>query len=159
MFGWFDRKHLGWLSRFMKNIPLFPIPGNGKFVRQPLFVSDFCEIIYSCIDSMPKKNLYNISGIEEIFYIDMIKLIRKLTNARSIIFCIPFRLFHFLLYIWGIFDKNPPFTTQQLDSLVQNEKFELIDWMDEFNVKPTPLIKAFEKTFLDEKFSKIKLYF
>jgi uncharacterized protein YbjT (DUF2867 family) len=23
MFGWFDRKHLGWLSRFMKRIPVF----------------------------------------------------------------------------------------------------------------------------------------
>ena len=27
MYGWFDRKHLGWLSRFMKRIPVFPIPG------------------------------------------------------------------------------------------------------------------------------------
>ena len=26
MFGWFDRKHLGWLSRFMAKIPVFPIP-------------------------------------------------------------------------------------------------------------------------------------
>jgi uncharacterized protein YbjT (DUF2867 family) len=24
MFGWFDRKHLGWLSRFMKKVPVFP---------------------------------------------------------------------------------------------------------------------------------------
>lgn len=23
MFGWFDRKHLGWLSRFMKKVPVF----------------------------------------------------------------------------------------------------------------------------------------
>ena len=27
MFGWFDRKHLGWLSRFMSKVPIFPIPG------------------------------------------------------------------------------------------------------------------------------------
>ena len=25
MFGWFDRKHLGWLSRFMRKVPVFPI--------------------------------------------------------------------------------------------------------------------------------------
>jgi len=35
MFGWFDRKHLGWLSRFMKKIPVFPIPGSGRYMRQP----------------------------------------------------------------------------------------------------------------------------
>ena len=26
MFGWFDRKHLGWLSRFMAKVPVFPVP-------------------------------------------------------------------------------------------------------------------------------------
>jgi nucleoside-diphosphate-sugar epimerase len=36
MFGWFDPKHLGWLSRFMAKTPVFPIPGDGRFMRQPL---------------------------------------------------------------------------------------------------------------------------
>lgn len=30
MFGWFDRKHLGWLARFMQRAPVFPVPGNGQ---------------------------------------------------------------------------------------------------------------------------------
>ncbi len=42
MFGWFDRKHVGWLARFMQKVPVFPIPGNGKFLRQPLYAGDFC---------------------------------------------------------------------------------------------------------------------
>jgi len=45
MFGWFDRKHLGWLSRFMRRTPFFPVPGSGRFARQPLYVMDFCRII------------------------------------------------------------------------------------------------------------------
>ena len=28
MFGWFDRKHLGWLHKFMQKYPLFPIPND-----------------------------------------------------------------------------------------------------------------------------------
>ena len=44
MFGSFDRKHLGWLARFMKKTPVFPIPGNGKFMRQPLFVLSLIHI-------------------------------------------------------------------------------------------------------------------
>src|SRR5262249_31178666 len=43
MFGWFDRKHLGWLSRFMARVPIFPIPGHGRYMRQPLYVGDFCN--------------------------------------------------------------------------------------------------------------------
>jgi uncharacterized protein YbjT (DUF2867 family) len=30
MFGWFDRKHLGWLARFMQRAPAFPAPGDGR---------------------------------------------------------------------------------------------------------------------------------
>ena len=30
MFGWFDRKHLGWLARFMQKAPVFPIHVPGK---------------------------------------------------------------------------------------------------------------------------------
>jgi nucleoside-diphosphate-sugar epimerase len=45
MFGWFDPKHLGWLSRFMEKTPVFPIPGDGRFMRQPLYERDFCRCI------------------------------------------------------------------------------------------------------------------
>ena len=31
MFGWFDRKHLGWLARFMQKAPVFPVPGSGRY--------------------------------------------------------------------------------------------------------------------------------
>ena len=36
MFGWFDTKRLGWLARFMERVPVFPIPGHGRYMRQPL---------------------------------------------------------------------------------------------------------------------------
>ena len=73
MFGWFDRKHLGWLSRFMKKVPIFPIPGHGRYMRQPLYAGDFCKIIISCIEMHDTGNIYNITGLEKIDYIDIIR--------------------------------------------------------------------------------------
>jgi nucleoside-diphosphate-sugar epimerase len=68
MFGWFDRKHLGWLSRLMKKLPVFPIPGQGRFMRQPLYVGDFCNIIISRIENRVEGGIYNISGHEKMSY-------------------------------------------------------------------------------------------
>ena len=51
MYGWFDRKHLGWLARFMSKSPVFPVPGNGHYPRQPLYVGDFCDVIAACIET------------------------------------------------------------------------------------------------------------
>lgn len=159
MFGWFDRKHLGWLSRFMKKIPVFPIPGNGKYMRQPLYVGDFCNVIISCIENQIKAGIYNISGHEKVDYIDIIKEIKVATKAKTPIICIPYPLFYIMLWGWGLFDKNPPFTTQQLAALSAKDEFEVIDWPGIFGVRYTPFKEAVYETFNHQQYSKVVLEF
>ena len=159
MFGWFDRKHLGWLSRFMKKVPVFPIPGNGRYMRQPLYVGDFCNIIISCIENKISNGIYNISGHEKVDYIDIIKAIKRSTHSNILVLKIPFILFYMLLWTWGLFDKNPPFTTQQLSALIAKDEFEVIDWPAIFNVSYTPFLIAIEETFNHPPYSNVTLEF
>ncbi len=159
MFGWFDRKHLGWLSRFMKKVPVFPIPGDGRYMRQPLYVGDFCNIIISCIENRVKEGVYNISGHEKVDYIDMIREIKRVTRAHTAIIKIPYSLFYALLWTWALFDRNPPFTTQQLAALVGKDEFEVIDWPGIFGVPYTPFSKAIDETFNDPTYGKVVLEF
>lgn len=159
MFGWFDRKHLGWLSRFMQKVPVFLIPGHGHYMRQPLYVGDFCNIIISCIENKIPNGIYNISGHEKVDYIDIIREIKRATGAGTLITKIPYGLFYLLLWIWGLFDKNPPFTTQQLAALGGEDVFEVIDWPGIFGVPCTPFAKAIDETFNDPTYSKVILEF
>jgi nucleoside-diphosphate-sugar epimerase len=159
MFGWFDRKHIGWLARFMRRVPVFPIPGSGRYLRQPLYVGDLCDIIMSCIDKRPSNAAYNISGQEKIDYIELIREVKKTCGARTAIIRIPYGLFWALLWTYGLFDRDPPFTTKQLKALVTPDIFEVIDWPGVFGVKPTPLQSALEQTFRHPKHSKIVLDF
>jgi nucleoside-diphosphate-sugar epimerase len=159
MFGWFDRKHLGWLSRFMKKMPFFPIPGNGKFMRQPLYVGDFCNVIISCIENKITSGIYNITGHEQIDYIDIIREIKSATKAKTAVMKIPYHLFFLLLWIWGLFDKNPPFTTQQLEALTAKDEFEVVDWPGIFGVPYTSFSDAIHETFSHPKYSKVVLEF
>lgn len=158
MFGWFDRKHLGWLSRFMKKVPVFPIPGHGRYMRQPLYVGDFCRIIMSCLENRTG-GVHNITGLEKVDYIDIIREIRRVTGARTLIVKIPYALFRALLATWALFDRNPPFTTQQLQALVARDEFEVIDWPGIFGVRPTPFAEALRETFTDPRYSGIALDF
>ena len=159
MFGWFDRKHLGWLSRFMKKIPIFPIPGHGRYMRQPLYAGDFCNIIISCIEKRMAGGIYNISGHEHVDYIDIIREIKRATRTRTLIANIPYSFFYSLLWVWALFDKNPPFTTQQLVALSNKDEFEVIDWPGIFGVPYTPFAKAIDETFNDPTYSKVVLEF
>lgn len=159
MFGWFDRKHLGWLSRFMQRVPVFPIPGNGKFMRQPLYAGDFASIIISCIESRINGQVFNITGLEKIDYIDIIRAIKASTGAKATLLKIPYGLFYLLLKTYALFDRDPPFTAAQLKALVAHDEFEVIDWPAIFNVTPTPFAKAIDETFHDPVYSKVVLEF
>ncbi len=158
MFGWFDRKHLGWLKRFLEQSPVFPIPGSGKYMRQPLFAGDFSAIIAACLEAH-REGTYNITGLTEIHYIDLIREIRAVTGARTPILRIPYFLFWLMLASYGCFDRKPPFTTQQLKALVTPDLFEVIDWPGIFGVTPTPLLEALERTFKDPRYSHVTLQF
>ncbi len=159
MYGWFDRKHLGWLSRFMKKIPVFPIPGNGRFMRQPLYVRDFARVIARALEIKPVGEIHDVTGIDKIDYVDMIRMIRTAVHARTLLVFIPVKFFALLLSIWAKFDKNPPFTDQQLNALVAGDKFDDTDWHERFGVTPTHFADAVKETFNDPRYSEIVLEF
>ncbi len=159
MFGWFDRKHLGWLARFMKRVPVFPIPGDGRYMRQPLYAGDFCRIIVSCIEKRMTGQVCNITGLEKVDYIDIIREIRRVTGARTMLLKIPVGLFAVLLRMWAVFDRDPPFTADQLHALVAHDEFEVIDWPGIFGVSPTPFAAAVRETFTDSTYAAVALRF
>lgn len=159
MFGWFDRKHLGWLSRFMNRIPVFPIPGSGKYMRQPLYVLDFCRVIVSSATRRPENQAYNITGREEVDYIDIIREIKKATNSKTWIINIPYWSFWVLLKTYALFSANPPFTTEQLKALLGGDEFELIPWWEIFEVESTSFERAIDETFNHPEYSKVILDF
>jgi nucleoside-diphosphate-sugar epimerase len=158
MFGWFDRKHIGWLSRFMQKSPVFPIPGDGRYLRQPLFVGDFAEIVASSLES-GITGAYNITGLERIDYIDLIRLLKEATGAKARIQKVPYALFKLLLKANALVDKNPPFTVKQLEALTTPDIFEVIDWPGIFGIQATPLREALRITFQDPVYSKVVLEF
>jgi nucleoside-diphosphate-sugar epimerase len=158
MFGWFDRKHVGWLARFMQKTPIFPVPGDGRYLRQPLFAGDFCSIIASALQT-EITGAYNITGQERIDYIDLIRLLKEATGAKTRIQKIPYGIFALLLKANALVDKNPAFTAKQLQALVTPDVFEVIDWPGIFGVPSTSLKQAFEITFRDPVYSKVALDF
>ena len=158
MFGWFDRKHVGWLARFMAKVPVFPVPGTGRFLRQPLYVADFCRVVTAAIEQRIT-GAYNITGQERIDYIDLVRAMKRATGAKASIVRIPYGLFSGLLRLWAVFDSNPPFTDKQLQALTTPDVFEVIDWPGIFGVKATPLQTALDETFRHPVYSAIALQF
>jgi nucleoside-diphosphate-sugar epimerase len=157
MFGWFDPKHLGWLARFMERSIIFPIPGKGDFLRQPLYVRDFVRAIERCIQKQPEGQVFDLVGPDEINYVDIIKEIKRIRKLKVFLLHIPFQFFKFLLHVVGLVHPKPPFTAQQLDALSAGDYFKGIDIEKVFDFKPTPFISALKDTWEHPIYSKIAL--
>ena len=147
MFGLFDRKHLGWLARFLKKSPLFPIPGSGRFLRQPLFVQDFCGVIVSCLEHPELGGAYDITGRERISYLALMRELRSAVGSRSWIIHLPIPVFGVLLQLWALISRQPAFTRSQLKALTAGDEFEVIEWPEIFGVDVTPLAKALRMSY------------
>jgi nucleoside-diphosphate-sugar epimerase len=159
MFGWFDRKHLGWLARFMRKSPIFPIPGSGRFIRQPLFVADFCQLIERCLLDPSITGVYDITGMEQVSYISLMRQLRQAVGSKTLIIHLPIPMFSLLLQLWALISKQPAFTTSQLKALTAGDEFEVIDWPGIFRVSATPLLEALRITHQDPRFASLEMPF
>jgi nucleoside-diphosphate-sugar epimerase len=157
MFGWFDPKHLGWLSRFMARTPLFPIPGDGKFMRQPLYERDFCRCIVRCIEREPDGEIYDVVGDTRVDYVDIIRTIKRVKGLRTRIVHIPIGFFAFLLRTYALFSNKPPFTADQLKALSAGDDFKGVDTWQVFGVRQTPFEDAVRESYTDPAYSHVVL--
>jgi nucleoside-diphosphate-sugar epimerase len=154
MYGWFDPKHFGWLARFMEKVPVFPIPGHGRYMRQPLYERDFCRAILWCIENRPLGKIYDLVGNERIDYIDIIRAIRDVKGLRTPIVRIPYGLFDAMLRFYALFSDKPPFTSSQLKALTAGDDFTGVDIEQTFGIKPTPFAQGIRETFCHPVYSK-----
>ena len=157
MFGWFDPKHLGWLSRFMARTPVFPIPGDGKFMRQPLYERDFCRCIAACIAHQPAGAVYDIVGDTRIDYVDIIRTIKRVKRLRTLIVHIPIGFFAFLLRTYALFSRKPPFTADQLKALSAGDDFAGVDTEAVFGVRQHDFEAAVRESYCDPRYSHVIL--
>jgi nucleoside-diphosphate-sugar epimerase len=157
MFGWFDPKHFGWLSRFMAKTPVFPIPGDGRYMRQPLYERDFCRCIADCIIRERNGEIYDVVGDTRIDYVDIIHTIKRAKGLKTFIVHIPYGLFGFLLRVFAMFSGKPPFTESQLKALSAGDDFKGVDTVAEFGVKQTPFADAVRESYCDPRYSAIVL--
>lgn len=157
MFGCFDRRRLGWLARFMRKASVFPVPDRGASLRQPLYGGDFCNAIIACLDAQFADGRFDISGLEQITCLDIIRQIKEVVGSRTVAARIPFRTFWWLLRTNAVFDADPPFTTRQLEALVIPESFPVTNGPGIFRSVPTSLRTTREQTFRDPTYPKIVL--
>ena len=144
MYGVFDNKNVGWLVRFMKFIPVFPVPGSGEYPRQPVYVNDYAKLIDKLLEKRPKNKIYPING-DSIYFIDMVRAILKSRGMVRLILRLPIFFFIFLINVYNFILRKVEFTGDQVLSLTSGDEFEMFPWWDEFDIEKTSFKDGMKK--------------
>jgi nucleoside-diphosphate-sugar epimerase len=142
MFGCFDVKHLGFISRLLTMTPVLPVPGSGRYLRQPLYVMDLCRVVLACLERPPSGRAHNVIGHERIDFIDLIRRMARARRQRRAVVPTPLPLFSILLRGFGFLTRRPNFVMEQLEALIAGDDFPVEPWTEEFGVRYTPFAEA-----------------
>ena len=138
MYGPTDDKNIGFLIDFAKKLPCFPIPGHGKWPRQPIYIDDVCHLVISMMHNFPANEVYSINGKDVIYFRDMIKIVLKQLDGFRFRVFLPVSLFlKFLMMSYQKLSGEIQFTPDQGDSLTAKEVFPNYPWWDEFDIEIT----------------------
>lgn len=142
LYGCFDAKHLGYLARLLDRAPVVPIPGSGRYMRQPLYVVDLCRVVLKCLERGARNSVHNVIGHERIDFIDILRAIARQKGLKRLMLKVPLPLFRAMLAVSAALSRKPPFTTEQLDALIAGDDFHVEPWSEEFGVRYTPFAEA-----------------
>lgn len=145
IYGPGDNKNLGWLAQFIKKMPIIPIPGNGLYGRQPLYVEDITKITIKLIETKNAKKIYEIHGKDYVPLKKIIEILEQELNVKKPVINIPAWLALPLAYLQEKILPNPKFTSDQIISLMSGEKFKGDKWWNLFNIRPTPIEEGIHK--------------
>lgn len=145
MYGPTDNKNIGYLINFAKKLPFFPIPGNGKWPRQPIYIDDICNLVIALMKNFPENKIYSINGKKSIYFRDMIKIVLNQIGGFRFRLFIPVCLFKILMMSYQKLTGKVQFTSDQVDSLTSGEVFPNYPWWDEFDIEITPFEEGVRK--------------
>lgn len=149
MHGPGDIKHLGLIVRLMERLPAIPVPGRGRFLRQPLYVGDLCAVIESCLARGPRTETVNVIGHERIEFIDLLRRIRGIRRLRCLLLPVSLGFFRTALGLQTAVFGRALWTRQQLDALVAGDDFPVEDWCGRFGVSYTSFDATLRTTYVD----------
>ncbi|MGI6483724.1 MAG: NAD-dependent epimerase/dehydratase family protein [Methanobacterium sp.] len=137
LYGPTDTKNIGFLIDFAKKFSFIPIPGDGKWPRQPIYIDDLCKLVILFMENFPKNQEYNIGGKTIIDFRDMMKIILDELGGFKFRLFLPMRVFRFLMILFQKLTGNKQFNEGQLVTLTSKEIFPTNPWWDEFNINIT----------------------
>ncbi len=127
-------RNISRLIRMIRKWPIIPVPGNGTFLQQPVYVDDVATAIVDVLAyDITRGKSYNIAGLEPVTYNQMIDIIAGQLGKRV-------QKIHFsvgaTVKLISIMEKtflHLPIKAEQVQRLNENKDFDIENAQQDFH--------------------------
>lgn len=126
------------LIKWINNLPIIPIFGNGKYLQQPIYVKDVAWAAVKVIDCKSCFNQeFNISGGTVLSFNQVIETIREVLNTKCQIIYLPKKIFILIFKLFEKINIHFPIKAEQIARLNEDKVFEYSKANKAFGFNPT----------------------
>ena len=127
------------LSEMIRLSPILPIIGSGKSRVQPIYIEDVVTCIVKAVTSDSFYNeMYEVGGPEQLTYEEVTVAIARAMDVKRPAVHMPLFLVKNAARILESVLPRPPFTTDQLIMLQEDNVCGMRDIRDAFGIEPVP---------------------
>jgi nucleoside-diphosphate-sugar epimerase len=155
IYGARDDRNISRFIRFLRTMPVMPVPGSGEFLQQPVHVEDVAQgIVDAFFSQNTSRKVYNLSGAHPLSFNRMIEeTCRALQITRKTIHC-PVSPFLWIFKILEFFSPRPYLKSEQILRLLEDKVFSHEEAKRDFHFKP----RSFQQGIQEEcKMIKVRL--
>jgi uncharacterized protein YbjT (DUF2867 family) len=125
------------LLRYVKRIPLFPVPGSGRHLLQPVHVEDLARgIVEAFYSDKTHRRCYDLSGAEPNTFREIVRLAAQAVGRRVVFVPIPLGAASALLRIYEKGAHRPRLKVEQLLRLNEDKAFSHALAAEDFEFAP-----------------------
>lgn len=128
----------------MKLFPfVFPRPGSGQVLLQPIWIGDFAECIRKAVvDGRFAKETISIGGPEFMSVDQLLQGIMRIAECSRVLVPIPLPSMRFIVGLLKSFLPNSPISTNWLDLISRDNTCEINGVYRHFGLRPTRFVDA-----------------
>lgn len=147
IYGSLDDSNMSVFIKMVDKLRLFPIVNGGRYKLQPVYQKDLGKAYYDVLKNYEttKNNNYDLSGDEEIYLIDILKIISKLLNKRTKFIYFPYVIAYILSWLLYCFTFKKIDYREKVQRLVEPRAYSNLKARNDFGYTTTNIIDGLKE--------------
>ncbi len=147
IYGALGDRNLSRLLRLLSRAPLLPVPGNGKYLHQPVHVADVAAAVLAAVERPAAiGSLYNVAGPEPLAFTELLSTCARAVGSRTRLVPVPLAPLVTLARGYERLSRRPRIRSEQLLRLAEDKVFAIDDAIRDLGYAP----RAFADGVADE---------